>query len=249
MKKLSLFIVFLFILTPSYAFGELEIFTDTNSYKKADVISLWGTSDEISPIVLLIKDPKGDVVWTENISPKKDGSFSTLIFAGAPNWPITGTYTIEIKSDNFNQQKTISYGDVIPAEPEPTQNDGGCLIATATFGTELAPQVQFLREIRDNTIMPTVSGTSFMGGFNTIYYSFSPGVSDLERQSPIFKETVKVAITPLLSSLLLLSYVDIDSESEMLGYGMGIILLNIGMYFVIPALIIINLKKYFKLLF
>jgi len=249
MKKLSLFSVFLFILIPSHAFGELEIFTDSNSYKKADVISLWGTSDEISTIVLLIKDPKGGVVWTENISPKKDGSFSTLIFAGAPDWPISGTYTIEIKSGSFNQQKTISYGDVIPAEPEPTQSDGGCLIATATFGTELAPQVQFLREIRDNTLMLTVSGASFMGGFNTIYYSFSPAIADLERESPIFKETVKIAITPLLSSLSLLSFVDIDSESEMLGYGIGIILLNIGMYFIVPALVIINLKKCFKLLF
>jgi len=249
MKKLSLFTAFLFILTPSFAFGELEIFTDSNSYKKADVISLWGTSDEISTIALLIKDPQGNVVWTENISPKKDGSFSTLIFAGAPDWQISGIYTIEIKSDNFNQQKTISYGDVISAEPEPTQSDGGCLIATATFGTELAPQVQFLREIRDNTLMSTVSGVFFMGGFNTIYYSFSPTISDLERQSPVFKETVKIAITPLLSSLLLLSYVDIDSESEMLAYGMSIILLNIGMYFIVPALIIINLKKHFKLLF
>ena len=86
MKKLSLFTVFLFILTPSFAFGELEIFTDSNSYNKADVISIWGTTDEISPIELSVKDPQGDVVWTENISPKKDGGFSTLIFAGAPDW-------------------------------------------------------------------------------------------------------------------------------------------------------------------
>ncbi len=97
--------------------------------------------------------------------------------------------------------------------------------------------------------MSTVSGTSFMGGFNTIYYSFSPAITDLERESPIFKETVKIVITPLLSSLSLLSFVDIDSESEMLGYGIGIILLNIGMYFIVPALVIINLKKHFKLLF
>jgi len=195
MKKLSLFTVFLFILIPSYAFGELEIFTDSNSYKKADVISLWGTSDEISTIVLLIKDPKGEVVWTENISPKKDGSFSTLIFAGAPDWPIDGTYTIEIKSGSFNQQKTISYGDVIPAEPEPTQSDGGCLIATATFGTELAPQVQFLREIRDNALMTTVSGASFMGGFNTIYYSFSPAKINVEKLPSFFGEIFSVQTT------------------------------------------------------
>ena len=51
---------------------------------------------------------------------------------------------------------------------------GGCLIATAAFGSEMAPQVQFLRELRDNTVMTTQSGTTFMTGFNQFYYSFSP---------------------------------------------------------------------------
>ncbi len=123
------------------------------------------------------------------------------------------------------------------------QKSGGCLIATAAFGSELAPQVQFLREIRDNTVLSTASGTSFMTAFNSFYYSFSPAVADLERQNPMFKELVKVTITPLLSSLTLLQYVEIDSEEEMLGYGISIILLNIGMYFVAPALIVFKLKN------
>ena len=120
---------------------------------------------------------------------------------------------------------------------------GGCLIATAAFGSEMAPQVQFLRELRDNTVLQTQSGTSFMTGFNQFYYSFSPAVADLERENPMFKETVKLTLTPLLTSLTLLNHVNIDSESEMLGYGIGIIMLNIGMYFVVPAVLIINLKK------
>jgi len=114
------------------------------------------------------------------------------------------------------------------------ENGGGCLIATATFGSELAPQVQMLREIRDNTVLNTASGTSFMIGFNQFYYSFSPIIADWERENEMFKETVKLAITPLLTSFSILNYVEIDSEEEMLGYGIGIILLNIGMYFVAP---------------
>jgi len=133
--------------------------------------------------------------------------------------------------------------DLVLEEISGKPEEGGCLIATATFGSELAPQVQFLREIRDNAVLSTVSGTSFMSAFNTFYYSFSPAVADLERQNPLFKETVKVAITPLLSSLSLLQYVDIDSETEMLGYGIGIILLNVGMYFVAPALIIFKIRN------
>ncbi|HXW03404.1 MAG TPA: CFI-box-CTERM domain-containing protein, partial [Nitrosarchaeum sp.] len=116
--------------------------------------------------------------------------------------------------------------------------------ATATYGSELAPQVQFLREIRDNTVLSTASGTSFMIAFNSFYYSFSPAVADLERQNPMFKETVKIAIIPLLSSLSLLQYVDIYSEAEILGYGIGIILLNVGMYFVAPVIVIYKIKKY-----
>jgi hypothetical protein len=54
---------------------------------------------------------------------------------------------------------------------------------------------------------------------------------------------VKLALTPMLTSLTILNYVDIDSESEMLGYGIGIILLNIGMYFVVPVLVIMKIKK------
>jgi hypothetical protein len=122
----------------------------------------------------------------------------------------------------------------------------GCLIATATYGTELAPQVQQLRELRENTLLTTNSGTTFLSAFNNVYYSFSPTVADWERQNPVFKELVKVTVTPMLSTLSLLNHVEINSEQEMLGYGIGIILLNIGMYFVAPALVIINLKKLFK---
>ena len=123
------------------------------------------------------------------------------------------------------------------------EESGGCLIATAAFGSELSPQVQLLREIRDNTVLQTESGTSFMVGFNQFYYSFSPTIADYERENPAFKEAVKLTLTPLLTSLTLLQYADIDSESEMLGYGIGIILLNIGMYFVAPAVLIMKIKK------
>ena len=123
---------------------------------------------------------------------------------------------------------------------------GGCLIATATFGSELAPQVQQLRELRDNTILKTSSGTSFMTAFNQFYYSFSPTIADLEREHPIFKEVVKLSITPLLSTLSILNYAEIDSEQEILSYGMGIIMMNIGMYFMPPTIIIYSLRRKYQ---
>jgi len=120
-------------------------------------------------------------------------------------------------------------------------NGGGCLIATAAYGSEMAPQVQFLREIRDNQLMNTDSGVSFMTGFNQLYYSFSPTIADMQRENPVFKEAVKIGITPLLSSLSIMSHA--ESESQVLGYGIGVILLNIGMYFVAPAMLFYGIRK------
>ena len=132
-------------------------------------------------------------------------------------------------------------------ESLPPARIGGCLIATAAFGSEMAPQVQFLREIRDNTVLQTETGSAFMIGFNKLYYSFSPMIADYERENTIFKEAVKFTITPLLTSLTLLQYADIDSEYEMLGYGISIILLNIGMYFIAPSVLIMKIRSFYKL--
>lgn len=126
---------------------------------------------------------------------------------------------------------------------ETQNNGGGCLIATAAFGTELAPQIQLLREIRDNTVLGTHSGAAFMSFFNSFYYSFSPTIADLERQNPMFKEAVKISIIPLISTLGILQHVDINSEAEMIGYGIGVILLNVGTYFVAPLLLIHRFRK------
>jgi uncharacterized oligopeptide transporter (OPT) family protein len=83
-----------------------------------------------------------------------------------------------------------------------------------------------------------------MSGFNLFYYSFSPVIADFERENSFFKETVKIIITPLLTSLSLLTYADIDSDAEMLGYGLSLILLNVGMYFGLPAVIITKWYKH-----
>ena len=84
-----------------------------------------------------------------------------------------------------------------------------------------------------------------MNSFNDFYYSFSPYIADYERENPIFKETVKIVITPMLSTLSILNYVDMDSEMEVLGYGISLILLNIGMYFVAPAIVLVKIRKKF----
>ena len=170
-------------------------------------------------------------------------SFITLNFTGS------GNNTIEIIGTDYLQginQASIPIENELPAENK-SQDKGGCLIATATYGTELAQQVQQLRELRDNSLLQTASGTSFMGSFNQFYYSFSPTIADWERESPVFKEFVKITLTPMISSLSILNYVNMDSEASVLGYGISLIILNLGMYFVAPVVVIHTIKNKFIL--
>ncbi len=114
-------------------------------------------------------------------------------------------------------------------------NRSGCLVATAAYGSEFAPQVQALREVRDGTLYSTEAGASFMSGFNEIYYAFSPAVADLEREHPLFKEAVRLALSPMLASLGIMSLAEPGSEQQVLGYGLAVIALNLGMYVGVPA--------------
>ena len=156
-------------------------------------------------------------------------SFVTLEFSNV------GKHTLEIM--DVPPLDTLPVTGIPQSEDSvPSSTGGGCLIATATYGSELAPQVQQLRELRNNSFLQTNAGMVFLDSFNTLYYSFSPAVADLERQNPIFKESIKLLITPMISTLSILNYVDLDSEETVVSYGIGIIILNIGIYFVAPAL-------------
>ena len=122
-----------------------------------------------------------------------------------------------------------------------SEEGGGCLIATATYGSEMALEVQQLRELRDNQLLNTESGSVFMTGFNQIYYSFSPIIADYERENPYFKETVKLAITPMISTLSIME--SAETESEVLSIGISVIALNLGMYLGVPAIVVVGLRR------
>jgi hypothetical protein len=202
---------------------------------------------------------------------KSNGDYTVEFHYGADESTITinyvgGTAVISKPTEpEPTEPKPTEPEPTEPTEPEPTEptcgkgtelvngmcqvitdDDGGCLIATAAYGTELAPQVQFLREIRDNTVMSTASGTAFMSGFNTLYYSFAPSIADMERENPMFKETVRAFITPMISTLSIMSLADDGSESEVLGFGISVIALNLGMYIAAPALIGFKVHQHIK---
>ncbi|HEV2192707.1 MAG TPA: CFI-box-CTERM domain-containing protein [Nitrosopumilaceae archaeon] len=128
-----------------------------------------------------------------------------------------GDYQVTVSVEGILFQpispETAVFPITIGGSPPPSQPKSGCLIATAAFGSELAPQVQFLREYRDNTIMTTVAGSSFLNAFNTVYYSFSPTVADAERTHPLLQETVRAGISPLLGILQMAKFLTIGNNN------------------------------------
>lgn len=166
-------------------------------------------------------------------------AFITLNFTGS------GNNQVDVFATNHLEGlEEIPVEEIIIDDTDQQMPGGGCLIATATYGSELAPQVQQLRELRDNKLLQTEAGSAFVESFNGFYYSFSPMIADYERENPLFKESIKLAITPMISSLSILNYVDMDSEIEVIGYGSSIILLNLGMYFAVPALIAMRVYRF-----
>jgi hypothetical protein len=166
-----------------------------------------------------------------------------LIYVGDSIWVISTS----TDAPKFSEYEDMIYATTnsfrYPASPpiENSSSGGGCLIATATYGSEMATEVQQLRELRDNQLLNTESGTAFMSAFNNVYYSFSPVIADMERENPMFKEVVKLAITPMISSLSLME--GANSESEVLGLGLSVIALNLGMYLGVPAVVIVGIRK------
>lgn len=232
-----------------------------------------GEGLEGQPVAVEISDSKGNIILIRTVTSDINGEFVLKFKVPNDVEPgdLDIVTNVELDGQSFSETKQVEATDELVKTSEPTcgagtilkdgvcvvdtskskdsateeksSKGGGCLIATATYGSELAPQVQQLRELRDNSLLQTESGTSFMTGFNQFYYSFSPIIADYERENPVFKEFVKLSITPMISSLSILSYVDVNSEAEVLGYGISLIMLNLGMYAGIPIALFIRFRK------
>ena len=194
---------------------------------------------------ITITESEKTIFQTPNLIHTSEGIINGFKF----EFPQDGTYNmvIDVEGILFTPiSKEIVSFDIIVGEASaqpvnPTEEGGGCLIATATYGSEMSTEVQQLRELRDNQLLNTESGTAFMSGFNELYYTFSPYIADMQRESPMFKEAVKLGLTPLLSTLAIME--NADSESEVLGLGLSVIALNLGMYLGLPAFGILRLYQ------
>lgn len=94
---------------PMDSSSTLSIKTDLSAYQKGDIISISGTSTEFGKLNISIENQDGQLVWSEQISVKSDGRFSTLAIAGGFGWDKSGTFTIKVENSLETKSETFSF--------------------------------------------------------------------------------------------------------------------------------------------
>jgi hypothetical protein len=102
---------------------------------------------------------------------------------------------------NTNVEFTTPAGSTTSSTSGPGNPSPSCVIATAAYGSPLAPPVQFLREFRDQKVEKTYLGSEFMFAFNAWYYSWAPPIAKMESTNPELRAVMRALIVPLIGTL------------------------------------------------
>lgn len=81
---------------------------DQESYLRGDIISISGKAQR-GTVQLAIRNPSNHQIWTETISTKQNGEFSTLVIAGGDGWEQSGKYTLLATHGGVTDQITFSF--------------------------------------------------------------------------------------------------------------------------------------------
>lgn len=222
----------------------INTLTNRQDYFEGDTITLTGkVTDNVgnnvggASVVIELRRPTGISMSSNFVTTGADGSFRKDIvipFVGDPK----GNYTIFFGA---SKNSVTGYGLIsIIVTPRFGFAGGGgrsCIIATATYGSEFSPEVQFLRRFRDGLIQNSVAGQGFMTAFDSFYYSFSPHIARGVASDSLLAQLMTIILYPLLAILNLsyLTYVALGFGHELSIIGSGVVASAlIGLTYVTP---------------
>jgi len=149
------------------------------------------TSGTAETVHLSVEGLPSDFTWSFDQSSILPTGISTLNVkvGGTP-----GTYTFLIKGEGGGASSSATATIVISEHDK-------CVVATATYGSELSDEVQLLRGFRDNIVMRSFLGRSFMRAFNKFYYSWSPAVASAIEENKGLRAFMRAFLYPIIYTL------------------------------------------------
>jgi len=192
--------------------------------------------------VILEYSTDGGSTWG-TIATVKTDSAGSLSHVWSPG---QGNYKVRSRWDG-----SATYNGATSSQQSLTVQPPGCIIATATYGSELSPEVQFLRGFRDGTVMSTFAGSEFMKVFNAWYYSFSPYIADFISKQPLLREAMKIPLYPLVGILHIsaLTYSALSFNPELAMVATGLVasgLIGIVYFAPLSLITLLFMKRYRK---
>jgi len=174
----------------------ISAYPDSRTVKPGDsaqfslsLVSMRGFTSSISLTILSVPSSFETSFDPQIVVP--NGS-STLTVRTQPTSK-SGSYVLTVAADGGGRSHSVKVTLIVQG--------GGCFIATATYESELASEVQFLRGFREERVMPTLAGRQFLCVFNMFYYSLSPKVAMLIESDVGVRALCKAALYPLISIL------------------------------------------------
>lgn len=215
----SLLILFLFLLVPlAYSQGSisLTVSTDKTQYFQGDTVTISGKvlDPQNNPVAdasvsIQVGNPPAytNLVFSNNSGAYAD-SFSippsflpgqVIVYATASK----GSATAPPAQTQFTVLPQTESTTSTSTSQSQTQPNSKCFIATASYGSEVSPEVALLRHFRDAEVLQTSAGRGFMIAFNAFYYSFSPQVALVISSHESLMTTMKFILYPLIGILYL----------------------------------------------
>ena len=135
----------------------------------------------------------------------RDGNASSNVLIDVTSGALLGNSSVTVQGDDGGIVHSTS---ILLVVTNSTASSGAqkpqCVIATATYGSELSPEVELLRGFRDNSLKSRI-GSSFLIMFNTWYYSFSPPVANFLNDHASARVVMRGVLYPTVGFLIVAS--------------------------------------------